>query len=152
MDILLFLIQKLYHDEINSTFFIFRMWLGYGFDAAEFVSVMIRYGFVYANIVWMYVFFGYLGLLVLVALLITVVLREFKISDRKISSCLAYFKLTSIVNAAMIFFQLYLQDQRDEVAIILLVVTGIDIGFDFLEMSAGCAALGMNKDKVYPYF
>lgn len=63
-----------------------------------------------------------------------------------------FFKLTSIVNAAMIFFQLYLQDQRDEVAIILLVVTGIDIGFDFLEMSAGCAALGMNKDKVYPYF
>lgn len=47
------------------------MWLGYGFDAAEFISVMIRYGFVYANVVWMYVFFGYLGLLVLVALLIT---------------------------------------------------------------------------------
>lgn len=68
------------------------MWLGYGFDAAEIISVMIRYGFVYANVVWMYVFFGYLGLLVLVALLITVVLRELKISDRKISSCLAYFK------------------------------------------------------------
>lgn len=97
----------------------------------------------------MYVFFTYLGLLVLVAFIMTVVFRvKQNISERKVHSCLAYFKLTSTVNAAMIFFQLYLQSQRDEIAIFILVVTGIDMGLDFLEMAAGCAALGVNM--VYP--
>lgn len=77
------------------------MWLGYG---VEFIFVMICYGFVYVNVVWMYVFFGYFGLLVFVVFFIIVVLREFKILDRKISFCLVYFKLMLIVNVVMIFF------------------------------------------------
>lgn len=69
-------------------------------------------------------------------------------SENKVHSCLAYFKLTSTVNAAFIFFQLYIQDQRDGIAVFLLVVTGIDMSLDFIEMAAGCAALGINS--VYP--
>lgn len=149
MDIPLVLAKKLYASKKYSTFFIFRMWIGYGFDAAEFTAVIIRYGFVYTSVEWMYVFYVYMGLLALVAFIMTVVYRvKQNISDKKVHSCLAYFKLTSTVNAALIFFQLYLQGQRDEVAIFLLVVTGIDMGLDFLEMAAGCAALGVNM--VYP--
>lgn len=61
---------------------------------------------------------------------------------------MAYFKLTSIINAAFIFFQLFFQSQKDGTATFLLVVTGIDMSFDFVEMAAGCAALGVNS--VYP--
>uniref|UniRef100_K1PMW7 Uncharacterized protein n=1 Tax=Magallana gigas TaxID=29159 RepID=K1PMW7_MAGGI len=149
MDIPLILVQKLYGSKKYSKFFIFRMWIGYGFDAAEFTAVMIQYGFVYASVEWMYVFYVYLGLLVLVAFVMTVIFRIKKIvSKKKVSSCLAYFKLTSIINAAFVFFQLYLQGQRDGMATFLLVVTGIDMSLDFLEMAAGCAALGINS--VYP--
>lgn len=149
MDIPLVLAKKLYASKKYSTFFIFRMWIGYGFDAAEFTAVIIRYGFVYASVEWMYVFYVYLGLLALSAFIMTVVFRVTKISsEKRVHSCLAYFKLTSAVNAALIFFQLYLQDERDGIAIFLLVVTGIDMGLDFLEMAAGCAALGVNT--VYP--
>lgn len=129
MDIPLILAKKLYDSKKYSTFFIFRMWIGYGFDAAEFTAVIIRYGFVYASVEWMYVFYVYMGLLALVAFIMTVVFRVNQIiSVKKVHSCLAYFKLTSIINAAFIFFQLYLQDQRDGIAIFLLVVTGIDMG------------------------
>lgn len=149
MDIPLILAKKLYASKKYSTFFIFRLWIGYGFDAAEFTAVMIRYGFVYVSVEWTYVLYVYLGLLALVAFIITIVFRMNQIvSDRKVHSCLAYFKLTSTINSALIFFQLYLQGQRDEVAIFLLVVTGIDMSLDFIEMAAGCAALGVNM--VYP--
>lgn len=110
---------------------------------------MIRYGFVYASVEWMYEFYVYLGLLVLVAFVMTVIFRIKKNSfGKKVHSCLAYFKLTSTVSAAFIFFQLYLQGQRDGMATFLLVVTGIDMSLDFLEMATGCAALGINS--VYP--
>jgi hypothetical protein len=149
MDVPLVLAKKLYSAKKYSTFFIFRLWIGYGFDAAEFTAVMIRYGFDYVSVEWMYVLYVYLGLLALVAFIITIVFRlKDAIPDRKVHSALAYFKLTATVNAALIFFQLYLQGQRDEIAIFLMVVTGIDMGLDFMEMAAGCAALGVNV--VYP--
>lgn len=149
MDIPLILAKKLYASKKYSTFFIFRMWIGYGFDAAEFAAVIIRYGFIFVSEEWIYVFYVYLGLLGLIAFIMTVVFRvKQNVTDRTVASCLAYFKLTSTINAALIFFQLYLQGQRDPVAIFLLVVTGIDMGLDFLEMAAGCAALGVNM--VYP--
>lgn len=149
MDIPLVVVQKLYGSEKYPTFFIFRMWIGYGFDAAEFTAVMIRYGLVYASVAWMYIFYVYLALLVLAAFVMTVVFRIKKIvSEKKVHSCFAYFKLTSTISAVFIFFQLYLQGQRDGMAIFLLVVTGIDMSLDFVEMAAGCAALGINS--VYP--
>lgn len=149
MDIPLILAQKLYASEKYPTFFIFRMWIGYGFDAAEFTIVNVRYGFVYSSVEWMYVFYVYLGLLVLVAFLMTMIFRIKKpVSEKKVHSCFAYFKLTSIINAAFVFFQLFFQSQKDGTATFLLVVTGIDMSFDFVEMAAGCAALGVNS--VYP--
>uniref|UniRef100_K1PUG8 Uncharacterized protein n=1 Tax=Magallana gigas TaxID=29159 RepID=K1PUG8_MAGGI len=98
----------MYASEKYPTFFIFRMWIGYGFDAAEFTIVNVRYGFVYSSVEWMYVFYVYLGLLVPVAFLMTVIFRIKKpVSEKKVHSCFAYFKLTSIINAAFVFFQLF---------------------------------------------
>lgn len=89
MDIPLILAQKLYASEKYPTFFIFRMWIGYGFDAAEFTIVNVRYGFVYSSVEWMYVFYVYLGLLVLVAFLMTVIFRIKKpVSEKRFTPAL----------------------------------------------------------------
>jgi hypothetical protein len=47
---------------------------------------------------------------------------------------MAYFKLTSAVNAGFIFFQLWYSGNRDAIVITLLVFTGIDIALNLIEM------------------
>lgn len=149
MDIPLVIAKKLYSGKKIPTFFLFRMWIGYGFDAAEIAAVMVNPGFVYSNTTWMYVFYFYLAFVVIIGFILTVSFKlSEEISDNKLHSCFAFFKLTSAVTAGVIFFQLYLQDDRDPLTIFIMVVTGADMSLDFVEMAAGCASLGFNM--VYP--
>lgn len=149
MDIPLVIAKKLYSGKKIPTFFLFRMWIGYGFDAAEIAAVMVNPGFVYSNTTWMYVFYFYLAFVVIIGFILTVSFKlSEEVSDNKLHSCFAFFKLTSAVTAGVIFFQLYLQDNRDPLTIFIMVVTGADMSLNFVEMAAGCASLGFNM--VYP--
>lgn len=149
MDIPLVIAKKLYSGHKIPTFFLFRMWIGYGFDAAEIAAVMVNPGFVYENDTWMYVFYFYLAFVIIIGFILTMSFKlSEEVSDNKLHSCFAFFKLTSAVTAGVIFFQLFLQDDRDPLTIFIMVVTGADMSLDFVEMAAGCASLGFNM--VYP--
>ena len=149
MDIPLVIAKKLYSGHKIPTFFLFRMWIGYGFDAAEIAAVMVNPGFVYENDTWMYVFYFYLAFVIIIGFILTMSFKLSEdVSDSKLHSCFAFFKLTSAVTAGVIFFQLFLQDDRDPLTIFIMVVTGADMSLDFVEMAAGCASLGFNI--VYP--
>jgi hypothetical protein len=125
------------------------MWIGYGFDAGEIAAVMVNQGFVYSNTTWMYVFYFYLAFVIIIAFILTASFKlSEEVSDSKLHSCFAFFKLTATITAGFIFFQLYLQDNREPLTVFLMVVTGADMSLNFVEMAAGCASLGLNM--VYP--
>jgi hypothetical protein len=47
---------------------------------------------------------------------------------------MTYFKLTSAINAGFVFFHLWYSGNHDDVVVVLMVFTGIDIGLDILEI------------------
>lgn len=150
MDVPLVLVKKFYSGKKFPTFFLFRMWIGYGFDAGEVAAVMVNPGFVYSNATWTYVFYFYLAFVVIIAFILTASFKlSEEVSDSRLHSCFAFFKLTSTITAGFIFFQLFLQDDREPLTIFIMVVTGADMSLDFIEMAAGCASLGFNT--VYPF-
>lgn len=131
--------------------FIFRMWCGYCFDAGEMAFLWIYIGITYISEIWQYVFYGYCGFQGLVALLLTFGMIKCIIGTdlRRYSAIpyfMAYFKLTSAVNAGFIFFQLWFSGNRDAVVITLMVFTAIDIALDLIEMGLGFA--GLNAEKI----
>lgn len=147
MDITTFLLGRIFEDRENAIL-IFRLYVGYGFHGAEFTAAALTYGFAYTTVVWMYIFYGYIGLLVIASVIFTILLATDKSNSVEIT--ILFFKITSIINAAFVFFQLYLQQQRDPFLYVLLAVTGKDIGLDFLEFALNCAFLAKdNKVSVY---
>lgn len=94
MDIPLVIAKKLYSGKKIPSFFLFRMWIGYGFDAAEIAAVMVNPGFVYSNTTWMYVFYFYLAFVVIIGFILTVSFKlSVEISDNKLHSCFAFFQV-----------------------------------------------------------
>lgn len=131
--------------------FIFRMWVGYCFDAGEVAFLWIYIGISYISDIWRYVFYGYCGFLGLVAFLLTFIMVQCILGTdlrryKAVPYVMAYFKLSSAVNAGFIFFQLWNSGNRDVIVIVLLVFTGIDMGLDMIEMGLGFA--GLSSDKI----
>ena len=125
--------------------FIFRMWIGYGFDATEIAMVWINNGFSFINEHWERVFYAYLALIFLAGIILTVLISRFDTHSERVVYMIGYFKLTSLVTAGFIFFQLYLRDKRDPLSLVLMVVTGTDMALNFIEMAAGFAGLDQNR-------
>lgn len=142
MDITTFLLSRIFEKGGNGIV-IFRLYVGYGFDGAEFTAAALTYGFAYTTVYWMYIFYGYIGLLVIASVILTMLLAA-DVSN-SIEITIIFFKITSIINAAFVFFQLYLQQQRDPFLYVLLAVTGTDIGLDFLEFALNCGFLAKNN-------
>lgn len=130
-------------EDYIPSIFTFRMWAGYGFDGAEFTAVALTYGFVYIKVEFMYIFYAYVALLVVAGLTITVLLKT---GSECVNIAIIFFKITATFNAAFVFFQLYLQQQRESLVYFLLVVSGIDMCLDFLGFAFNCAFTGkLNK-------
>lgn len=132
------------------------MWIGYVFDAGEFAFLWIYLEYkndiriYYHNDFWKYISYGYCGFLLLVALFMTVVFIQCIIGvdlrrPRAIPFCMAYFKLTSAVNAGFVFFNIW-RNCRSVDGIIISVVTGLDTFVDLIEM--GLVFVGLNSEKI----
>lgn len=144
---LIYVFENFFHRNNLKDICIFRLWVGYGFDGAEFTAAALTYGFVYSNVEFMYIFYVYIGLLVVAAVVFSVLIKmEFECEKIAI----IFFKITSTFNAAFVFFQLYLQHQREDLVYFLLVVTGIDMCLDFLGFAYNCATIASNN-KIYPF-
>lgn len=125
--------------------FIFRMWIGYGFDAAQIAMAWINTGFTFMNDHWRNVFLAYLAFIFVAALILTFLISRYEHKADRVVYLIGYFKLTATVTACFIFFQLYFQDKRDPLSLVLMVVTGADIAINFIEMAAGFAGLDQNR-------
>lgn len=153
MDLSFLALERIFGKEPQNVVrvFLFRMWCGYSFDAGEMAFLWIHVGISYISEIWWYVFYGYCGFLGLVALLLTCGMIKCIIGTdlrryTAIPYFMAYFKLTSAVNAGFIFFQLWFSGNRDAVVITLMVFTGIDMALDLIEMELGFA--GLNSEKI----
>lgn len=105
MDILFVIVKKFYFGKKIFIFFLFRMWIGYGFDVVEIVVVMVNFGFVYLNIIWMYVFYFYLVFVVIISFILMVLFKlSEEIFDNKLYFCFVFFKLILVVMVGVIFF------------------------------------------------
>lgn len=153
MDTTLKFTQCVFRDLRLPNLIIARMWIGYGIDAAQLTAAVLSNGFRFLPSELEFLFYSYLGILIVVAFVITVVIRIYKndITNNKLHSIMAYFKLTALVNAGVLFFQLYLQENRESLTIFLLVIAGFDIAFNFLEMALNCAAVGI-EPQITPVF
>lgn len=150
MDITTFVLGHIFKKEENAIM-IFRLLVGYGFDGAEFTAAALTYGFAYTTEDWMYIFYGYIGLLVIASVILTILLATGE--SNFVAITIFFFKITSIINAAFVFFQLYLPQQRDPFLYVLLVVTGMDMCLDFLEFALNCALLAKdNKIDISLYY
>ena len=59
---------------------------------------------------------------------------------------MGYFKLTSAVNAGIIFFMLFFSDDKNKPVVLALeIVTGIDIGFNLIQMGFGFAGFNVQR-------
>ena len=152
MDLSFLALQGIFGKEPQKIvrIFILRMWVGYCFDAGEIAFLRIHDGITFISDTWRYVFYGYCGFLGFMAFNLTFTLiqciigrdlRRYKV----VPYLFAYFKLTSAVNAGFVFFQLWNSGNRDRLVIKLMVYTGIDIGFDLIQMGLGFAGLDAEK-------
>lgn len=145
-------------------YFLARMWIGYAFDAGEFAFTWIYVGMNWISDNWKWGFYGYVGGVGFLALLITLlmvccILRGKEADGRikrykKIPYVMGYFKLTSAVNAGIIFFTLYYSDDKNEPEVLaIIILSGIDMGVNLIEMAFGLAGLSSqrlcNKDRVH---
>lgn len=142
-------------------FFLARMWIGYALDAGGFAfigiynDIDIDRSWVTTTLKW--AFYGYAGGIILIAILITFLMIACILSGKetdgrlkrhkKIPYFMAYFKLTSAVNAGIVFYTLYFKaDDRSHPAVLaILILSGIDMGMDLLEMAFGCAGIGTQR-------
>lgn len=128
----------------TSKFFIFRMWIGYGLDATAIAIAWMEFGFHFYSDAWRIIFIVYLALLVLIGIILTIFTgwRDAKGKPdnyKWVKYIMAYFKLTSIINAGFVFFQVFSSGRRDIPAILLLTIAGIDMAMNFFEMAASLA-------------
>lgn len=153
MDISFLFLERIIGREPQKIvrIFILRMWVGYCFDAGEVAFLWKHFGIYFTNELWRYIFYGYCGFLGLVAIFLTIVMIQCIIGRdlrryRAVPYFMAYFKLTSAVNAGFVFFQLWNTGCREVVVIVFLAITGIDMLLDLIEMGLGFA--GLNSEKI----
>ena len=152
MDITLKVNQCVFKDCVDlRNLIITRMWIGYGFDAAQITAAVLNKGFWKLPSDLEFLYYLYPTFMVVVAFLLTICIRCYKrdITENKYQSVMAYFKLTAFMNAGVLFFLLYLQEDREPLIIILLVIAGIDMILNFLEMALNCGAARFQQ-KVTP--
>lgn len=151
-------------------FFIARMWIGYAIDAGEFAFTWIIVGMNFYSELWKWLFYGYVGGIGLVAFIITFsmifcILRGKEEDGRikrhkKVPYFMGYFKLTSAVNAGIVFFTLHyfgdkpgLTDAEEMAILAIKIHSGIDMGVNLIEMGLGFAGLNTQrlreKNKVH---
>ena len=141
MDISVFVLEKIFGKDPQTIarIFVLRMWSGYCFDVGEITFLSLYVGINYKSDTWRYVFYGYCGFLGLVAMLLTITFIQCIIGKDSrryniVPYIMTYFKLTSAINAGFVFFHLWYSGNRDDVVVVLMVFTGIDIGLDILEI------------------
>lgn len=141
MDLSVFALEKIFGKDPQTIarIFLLRMWSGYCFDAGEITFLSIYVGINYKSDIWRYVFYGYCGFLGLVAMLLTITFVQCIIGQDSrrynvVPYIMTYFKLTSAINAGFVFFQLWYSGNRDDVVIVLMVFTGIDLALDIIKL------------------
>lgn len=158
-DITILCMKKVFlkNKELRSKHVLLRFWIGYGLDAVEFVAVWLGLGFKFSSDLWWQAFIAYLVLIFAILVVVTIVtacknaIKRLG-SHRALLYLIGYFKLTFAINAAFIFFQVFLQDRRDAGLYVILVISGIDIALNYVEMAAGFAGLELIKTATKIYF
>lgn len=141
MDLSVFALEKIFGKDPQTIarIFLLRMWTGYCFDAGEITFLSIYVGINYKSDTWRFVFYGYGGFLGLIAMILTITFIQCIIGQDSrrynvVPYIMTYFKLTSAINAGFVFFHLWYSGNRDNVVIVLMVFTGIDLGLDIIEI------------------
>lgn len=157
-DITILCMKKVFlkNKELRSKHVLLRVWIGYGLDAVEIVAVWLGLGFTFLNDLWWQAFIAYLVLMFAILVVVTIVTAcknaiKRPSSYRALLYLIGYFKLTFAINAAFVFFQVYLQEKRDAGLYIILVISGIDLALNYIEMAAGFAGLELitaTKNKI----
>ncbi|KAJ8307026.1 hypothetical protein KUTeg_015110 [Tegillarca granosa] len=146
-----------FFQELRSKHVLLRIWIGYGLDAVELVAVWLGLGFKFLSDLWWQAFIAYLVLIFAILVVVTMVTAcknatKRQGSHRALLYLIGYFKLTFAINAAFVFFQVFLQEQRDAGLYVVLVISGIDIALNYVEMAAGFAGLELIKTATKIYF